>query len=657
MKNDLTHEELAEQFRLLSQSAEPKSEPVHVTTSDYEFDEGFADDFGDDFDTEVANDRDGAIAIRFGGRFETFEQYDAAQDDQAAEVVADDGSVASDMPGLTPMLEQLQTETQETAQQEKIEGPAGAGFWGFTWALAWVGVAVGAPVAFIGPYAIQNQHPAVLAAIAAIAIAPALLIIYAANAAREARRAHEQTRRLVALAEQALSPTEEAETRARTLGRTVRAEIGALQSVVDVALDRFAELEAAASRNAMVFDEAVSNARDGAGALTETLRNERATFEGLTSEMRAQTEMMGENVGRQVRLMRETSRIVRQEFAAADETLQNHFTSFASSAALMAERTQAIDAAAAATQAATQRLDSTVLTALEALSQATALTDTARQSADAATQAASATAGAIRDTTRRAVSDARRVAQMIRHETQAMEESAVSTLSKLKEAADEARQASHEAQAAADRHADAIQRRLTASAAHFAQVSAQRPVVTETRVAEEVAEERMRVGARVPRSTFAQSAPVTKSFATPAEAPSSRFANDWKAVPAAPIANDAGSSRIGDRFGLAAPRPTPKTPAENALAILVEAGVNAASLFSTPDLDFIANRARQGGAARRQAVAAAAPEAVASLQDLFDGSETARANAATFRAKPELATQAGGKSLLVAYLLIDAALG
>jgi hypothetical protein len=164
-------------------------------------------------------------------------------------------------------------------------------------------------------------------------------------------------------------------------------------------------------------------------------------------------------------------------------------------------------------------------------------------------------------------------------------------------------------------------------------------------------------GERVSRSTFAQSAPVTKSFAVPADAPSSRFTNEWSVAPAASVANDTAAYGAGQRNAHATPRPTPKTPAENALAILAEAGVNAASLFSTPDLDFIANRARQGGVARRQAVAAAAPEAVANLQDLFARSDAARAYAAAFRAKPELATQAGGKSLLVAYLLIDAALG
>jgi hypothetical protein len=191
------------------------------------------------------------------------------------------------------------------------------------------------------------------------------------------------------------------EDRARSLGETVRAEIGALQSIVEVALDRFAELEAAAARNAVVFDQAVASAKDGAGTLSATLQNERIAFEDLTTELRQQSDVLGDNVGRQIRLMREASRLVRQEYVAADETFQSHLTNFAASAALMAERTEAMDSAATATQLASQRLDGTIVTALEALTQATTLTDTARQSAENATQAANATASAVRETTQR----------------------------------------------------------------------------------------------------------------------------------------------------------------------------------------------------------------------------------------------------------------
>jgi len=663
MKHDLTHEELAEQFRLLAETANDTGpnvgpEPVFISAMENEFDA----DFQEAIEKSLEDDFEDSFGVAFEGRFDTFEPEALIDEPVDADVVdaveeAEEQPIIVDAPyaPMAPVFAQLEAEAQEAEVRDAAEAPAGAGFWGLTWAGAWVAVAVGTPAAVLGAEALRGLHPAVFVAIAAIAIAPALLILYTANAAREARRVREETRRLAALAEQALSPTDEAETRARTLGRTVRAEIGALQTVVETALDRFAELEAAAARNAIVFDEAVTSARDGAGTLTATLKNERLAFEDLTTELRAQTDSMGENVSRQIRLMRETSKLVRQEFVAADETFQSHFTSFASSAQLMAERTQAINVAAEATKAAGQRLDATVVNALEALSQATALTDTARQSADAATQAAHATAGAVRDTTRRAVSDARRVAQMIRNETAAMEESATATLSRLKEAADEARRASEEAQAAADKHAEGIQRRLSAIA-HAAAVSqtpvtqapvmqapvAQKPASVDVIANDDMVEEKVRVGERYARTAFAPSAPT--AYATTTET-ANRHAGEWSVGPA-----------IGYEAPIAPPV-APKSASENALALLNEAGVNAGTVFATPDLDFIANRARQGGASRRQAVTAAAPEAVSKLQALFARSQAARAYAVAFRAKPELATANGGKNLLVAYLLVDAALG
>jgi hypothetical protein len=669
MKNDLTHAELAEQFRLLAETANDTGphvgpQPILVSASENEFDADFQRAFEQSFD----EDFDDTFGNEFEGRFDGFgPQVDREEPvEEAAADLTDlndneEQPIVVDAPyaPMAPAFAQLEADALETEAMNKAAAPAGAGFWGFTWAGAWVAVAVGTPAAMLGPDALRELHPAIFVAIAAIAIAPALLILYTANAARESRRVRDETRRLAALAEQALAPTDEAETRARTLGRTVRAEIGALQTVVETALDRFAELEAAAARNAIVFDEAVTSARDGAGTLTATLKNERLAFEDLTNELRAQTDSMGENVSRQIRLMRETSRLVRQEYVAADQTFQSHFTSFTSSAALMAERTQAINVAAEATKAAGQRLDATVVTALEALSQATSLTDTARQSADAATQAAHATAGAVRDTTRRAVSDARRVAQMIRNETAAMEESATATLCKLKEAADEARRASEEAQAAADKHAEGIQRRLSAIA-HAATVSQtpvthaptmQQPAAVDVIANDDMVEEKLRVGDRYMRTAFAPSAPASTGYAMPSEA-ANRYAGGWSVGPA--IGNETPVMPPVSPRAPQAPRPS---ASENALALLNEAGINAGTVFATPDLDFIANRARQGGASRRQAVNAAAPEAVSRLQALFARSQAARAYAMAFRAKPELATANGGKNLLVAYLLVDAALG
>lgn len=535
-------------------------------------------------------------------------------------------------------IEPLAAPAMANVVEEDATPRAGAGFWGVTSALAWVVTAIGAPMAFIGRDALQYQHPAVLVAIVAVAIAPALLILFAAAAAREAHRVRRETARLAKLAGDALAPTAAVEDRARSLGETVRAEIGALQTVVETALDRFAQLEAAAARNAIVFDQAVTSAKDGAGTLSKTLQEERIAFEDLTTELRQQSDVLGENVSRQIRLMREASRLVRQEYVAADETFQAHLTNFAASAALMAERTEAMDNAATSTQLACQRLDGTIVNALDALTQATTLTDTARQAAENATQAANATASAVRETTQRAVADARRVAHMIRTETQAMEDTAASTLAKLKDAADEARRASEEAQAAADRHAAAIQRRLSAMAgtSQVAQKVAEPVAVNDAQHAEEKVY--AAAGGRVVRTVAAETVEAPRYARTD-------FVQDWQ-TPAS--ANDVGP----DRFHL-----TDKSPAEKAIDWLASVGVRANDVFAAADLDFIASRARQGGVARRQAVGAAAPEAVARLQHLFETNGHARADAVAFRAKPDLATQPGGKAVLIAYLLVDAALG
>jgi hypothetical protein len=660
MKEDLTHEELAEQFRLLAEAANdtgdeetvgPVRAPVYVAPSVNEFDADFEAGLG-----AYDADADDAFETEFGGAFESFGPEPDADDEAVAEESETVEIIPS--PAMAPMFEAIEAAAEETravdaeAARDRAAGP---GFWGFVWAFAWAAVTFGVPTAMIGADALQNQNPALYVAMAAAAIAPALLILSTFSAARESRRTREETRRIAALAEKALAPAEDAQDQARTLGRTVREEIGALQVVVGTALDRFAELEAAAQRNALVFDEAVTSARTGAGALTETLQNERLAFEALTSELHAQTETIGENVSRQIRMMRETSRIVRQEYAAADEALTNHFNAFAASADVMAERTQAIELAAAATKAASVQLDETVMTALEALTQATSITDAARQSADAAAQVAQATAGAVRDTTRRAVADARRVAQLIRNETTAMEESAATTLSRLKDAADEARRASEEAQAAADRHAEGIQRRLSAMAAQAAQPVAAQPALHAPPVAppapvevisnDDVAEEKIRVGERFLRTAYAPSAPTA----------SSGFSRAGEPTVDAPV--KPASRFVAPPVEPKAPAPQPKSAAENVLALLTEVGVDAGAVFTTTDLDFIAHRARQGGASRRQAVAAAAPEAIDALKSYFGRSAAAYAYAKAFRAKPELATSNGGKKLLVAYLLVDAALG
>jgi hypothetical protein len=532
----------------------------------------------------------------------------------------------------------------------------GPGWMAIAGALGWISTAAATPIAMLGWQAVQALPVAALAGWGAAALAPAILILNSASAAREAHRTRRETMRLTAMAAEVLAPGEAAEARARRLGFTVRSEIGALQHVMDTALDRLMELETAAARNAETFNNAVACANEGAGALTQMLGHERHAIQALNQDLSEQTEVIGQTIGRQVRMMREATRLVRCEFENADDVFQNHLTQFAASAALMHERTEAIDHAAQTTLGAVSKLDNTMSGALDALAQASSLTDTARQSADAAALAANATASAVRDTTQRAVADARRVAQMIRQETEAMEASATETLSRLKMAAEEAHRASAEAQAAADMHATSIQRRL-AGMADSARAARTPVKATHVHDAHEIAEDgmvtaHMQVAAGGGGRTRARAEYVERGNVVP-----NFFSGQGSTGNLGPMNQPANDANVhADAFALNANANANDNEADRALHVLSRAGVRVGETLTQRDLDAIAQRARNGAGARRTAVQACAAKAIDQIRVLLTQDSDAFANAKAFRAKPQMATASGDRNLLVAYLLLDTAM-
>jgi hypothetical protein len=551
------------------------------------------------------------------------------------------------------VLRELDLSRDAAHPAQNVRG-VGPGWGAMLLALGWTGAAIAAPVSVIGSSLILQQPLAVLGAIAIGALAPASMILMAASAAREAKQARADTLRLTQLAELALSPGEQAEDRARRLGFAVRSEIGAIQTVVNTALDRFEELEQAASRNAHTFEDAVASARDSAGHLTHALESEREAFRALNDEMYDQTKQLGDNVWRQVRLIREAARLVRTEFTAADEAFQHQLTQFATSATVMAERTDQFHTVLNDTRSATERLDVTMSHALDALAQATSLTDTARQSAESAALAANATASAVRDTTQRAVADARRVAQLIRQETLSMEESAAATLERLRQAAQEAHRASAEAQAAADHHAASINKRLSAMAetARIARPTI-KPIETAA-VSANVDAVRSRTMENVGAELRTQRERLEAQQAYGARLAG---AGRWDNLMPPPVndthdfdyANDSHPIPIDDASAPMDPE------AMRALSVLAQAGIAVNAVFKPQDLDHIASRARAGAAARRNAVHSANPNAVDRLRRHLKRDTDAQRAAQEFRAKPHLATDGRDPSLLVAYLLLDTA--
>jgi hypothetical protein len=513
-------------------------------------------------------------------------------------------------------------------------------------AAMWAAAAIGAPVAYWGLDGLANQHPAIFVGLAALAAAPAALILWASRAARDAAEARAETRRFAQFAEQAFAgaPAAREPSTALVIAPNVHGELVALDAAVDRAMDRLAELEDATKRNVRAFDNALVLAKTGGQELSTVLARELDTLATLNAELRSQTDEMGGSVSRQVRIMREASRLMAGEVRAAEDALSGQLESFTGAAQSMALRTGEMNDAADKARAAACDLDETMGKALTGLSQAAELADASRQTVETAAQAASDTASAVREATARAISEARRAAQIIRAEAQEMEESAHATLSKLHEAAAAARAASDEAEAAAEKQSISIQRRLTAMAETVKARTTQR-----SHDAEEAAPMLARAANAAPHiagwHSRANVIPAPASSAPPAPRPAAqRSMGD--VMGAQTVANDVSKTAYASPFDLAD-----------------AAGLVLSDVFSDKDLERIAGRAKFGAATRRRGVCEISGRSVDKVAALLLSDPAARDFAEAFRRDPSHAAQAAlaagrpERDVTSAYLIIDAALG
>ncbi len=524
-----------------------------------------------------------------------------------------------------------------------------AAFGGGLAALLWLAGAIGVPLSLYGAEGLAALHPAQQAAFAALALGPAALFWLCAAAAGEAARARAMAGEAAALARETFAPDHTRSLAAQRFGADVRAEIQALNESVDAALDRLGELDSAAQRNAGLFSQTLAATRDDADVVLQELSREREAFAALKEDIRAQTEALAQQVGRQVRLLREASKLVTSEMCAAENALEDHLAAFNNAAAVMAQRTHAFQNAATLARSSSHSMEETMGAVLEQLGEATKLTDTARRSAEEAAHAATGVASAVREATQVAIFEARKAPQLIRAESAALQDSAKTMLATLKEAAEAAREASHHAQAAADRHAASIQQRVSALAAQPMRPAA--PV------------QQARTQAAAPRQAQAD----MSEECAPAKAVGARGfsglkgVTGWSNVMPPSAMRAAALDEDSDIFALAdfgAPANDPDAVLKSqAMELITSVGVELDETLDAAALEQIAHRSRMGALARRRAVTEAAPVAVSRIARHVKRNQAARIVANDFRSRPDLAKSEETSSDLVrAFLLIDAAL-
>jgi hypothetical protein len=595
--------------------------------------------------------------------FEAFGEAEVSNDDVADDFAEDFEPIAHEEPPVVEPKREIKVKT----------GFSWAGFAGGLMALVWTAGAIGGPLTYFGVEAVMAMDPAMQAGLLALAFGPALLFWVAASAAGEALKARKLTTELTRMAHEASLPLQAGEAQARRLTDTVKNEIEQLNDAVASALDRLAELEAAAQRNAELFSEAVCASRENTQTMTDALARERDALVEVQGDLKGQTDAIAHSIGRQVRLMREASKLVKTEVTAAEETLESRLASFTASASVLGERTEQFHAAADTANTAAASLNSSMAEMLGGLAEATRLTETAKKSTAEAVLAANETASAVRETTRSAVHEAKRAAQLIRAEAQAIQETAADTLARLQEAASAARLASEESQAAADRHAATIEKRLGALAAT---AGAKKTAVVQAKPVERVVErkpEPVAVVEELNSLRAAAHAAVARGGSRPrfetraevvVEQPKRVFkgfgswGNFMPAREEPPVAANESVFELAD-FGSREPVDPDAWLKSGAVELVAKAGVDIGDVLDAADLDRIARCSQDGASARRRAVIDAAPHAVTRISRHVKRNANAHETAAQFRARPHLAKsekKGEGSDLIRAYLLIDAAL-
>lgn len=550
---------------------------------------------------------------------------------------------------------------------------------------AWLATAVLAGLHFFGVAYITAQPPLTLAMMAAIAILPALMVFLAGAAAREGVRARHEAKRLADAAADLINPSARAEMSARRLAVAVRGEISALDKALEQTIKKLHDVEASVSRQTHAVNAIATQAKAGAESMISGLEHERAELLRIAEDLNGQAALIGQAISRHTHAISESARIAEAEVRAADEVLESRISSFGAAAALISDRTHALTGAAAASADSALRLETALSAALETLTKATNLTETARQSAEAATMAANSTAGAIRETTARAIEDAKRAADLIRSESANVERDAANALQRLRDAAENARGVAQQARTAVEQSTP----RPAPPPPPAKPVKAKSeppppppriepaPRVEPPPRPERQPEPRMTTFNRGP----AEPAPKPAPAPPPPQAPARTDAR-FDEPPASPLHPSAPSHNGGawtwrellssiDDEGAGAPQPpqappprgvpagngAARTPAQRrrepvdddpiarltqavteqrgahpigAVSVIERAGVQMGEVFTVAALDRIAHRSRNGSQARRKAVKDAVGPAVARLRDHLRKDERARHEAAGF---------------------------
>jgi hypothetical protein len=223
--------------------------------------------------------------------------------------------------------------TSATRASSDLPGWARSAYWiAVPASVLWAGAMAAFASGFQNPFGPFEYRPFPIVAFGALCLLPAVFILLAAYAVRQAAKLSVETRRARDLADEIAVPAALAADQVGGVAEAVRREVERAAAAAGAAEQQLLSLRRSLAEESDRLIDATGEAERRAQALTEGLARERAEMAGLTETLDAQVQAVTGAIAAQSRLVADASDLAATQIQEAEATLAARATDLAAAA-------------------------------------------------------------------------------------------------------------------------------------------------------------------------------------------------------------------------------------------------------------------------------------------------------------------------------------
>lgn len=356
-----------------------------------------------------------------------------------------------------------------------LDAARSSGSWmpwaGIAVAVAWWASCIGIAIALIGHETLLAMPAALSVSGVIAAFLPGALIVMAGFMARETTRASAANALVLEAASNLLNPSAKAGEDAKTLASEMAVSAASVDKAMGHALSAMRAMAGEIGDERMRLESVAYATADNSRDLSERLSNERTALESLAKALKQQTDVMSEAIPHQSAIMIEAARTASEEFASADEALEQRMQSMEGTGNALSAKLVDLDALSVDATKRAETLTFAITRLEEKLEQSQRTVESAVRAGEMAAAAAGTTGDALKDAVSVAIDGARTATTDIQARTRAASEEAAQSLADLRAECDQTVSAIRAISVAARAETDIAEKRLATTSVMIARAT------------------------------------------------------------------------------------------------------------------------------------------------------------------------------------------